>query len=316
TQHEEIGAPMYVSFRLMDRRTRRLIPTMMITSLAAFSVATAQRAAAPEWSAVEQALGRRGTSQPGGVMRFGFPRGDLTVTIGDLKLLPAFALGGWVAFRPEGSSATMMGDLVLKEGELNGVIDRLRQGGVGVTAVHNHLLGETPHVLYAHVHGHGDPVRLAETVHAALATTQTPLGQPPAVMAVRIELDTTAISQILGTSGRVNGGVYQVSVPRAGAIREGGKPLPPAMGVATAINFQPTGGNKAAVTGDFVMTAPEVAPVQAALRANHIAITALHSHMIDEEPHLFFMHFWAVDDAPTLARGLRAALDHMATKRP
>jgi hypothetical protein len=307
---------MYESFQLIDRCLRRLIPTMTITSLAAFGAATAQQPVAPEWSAVEQALGRRGTSQPGGVRRFGFPRGDLDVTIGDLHIIPAFALGGWVAFRPEGSSATLMGDLVLTEGELNGVVDRLRQGGVGVTAIHNHLLGETPHVLYAHVHGHGDPVRLAETVHAALATTQTPLGQPPAVTAVRIDLDTTAIAKILGASGRVNSGVYQVSVPRSGTIREGGRPLPPAMGVATAINFQPTGGNKAAITGDFVMTASEVGPVQAALRANHIAITALHSHMMDEEPRLFFMHFWAVDDAPTLARGLRAALDRMAIKRP
>ena len=297
----------------------RHLTTVSLIFAAPFGAAHAQRQAAParDWSAVEQALGRRGTSQPGDVMRFGFPRGDLQVTVGDIQVLPAFALGGWVAFRPDGTArATMMGDLVLTEGELNGVIDRLRQGDVAVTAVHNHLLGETPHILYAHIHGRGDPVRLAQTVHAALATTQTPLGQPPAVMPVRIDLDTAAITQSLGVAGRVNGGVYQVSVPRAATIRQGGQTLPPAMGVATAINFQPTGNNKAAVTGDFVMTATEVERVQGALRANHIAITALHSHMLDEDPRLFFMHFWAVDDAQTLARGLRAALDHMAIKRP
>ena len=306
---------MYESSQLYrGRRLLLLVSSLSIALLA--TVASAQRATAPanDWSAVERALGRRGASQPGDVMRFGFPRGDLRVTVGDVQLLPAFALGGWVAFRPEGKSATMMGDLVLTENELDAVVDKLRQGGVGVTAVHNHLLGESPHVLYAHIHGHGDPTQLAEAVHAALATTQTPLGQPPAVTAVRIDLDTTAIAQILGAGGRVNGGVYQVSIPRTGVIREGGRALPPAMGVATAINFQPTGSNKAAITGDFVMIASEVAPVQQALRANHIAITALHSHMTSEEPRLFFMHFWAVDDAATLARGLRAALDRMAVK--
>ncbi len=298
------------------RRRSVQCPIAVVALGIAVSGSRAQSAATPprDWSAVEQALGRRGLSQPGGVLRFGFPRGDLHVTVGDLQLLPAFALGGWVAFRPDGSSATMMGDLVLTEGEVNTVADRLRQGGVTVTAIHNHLTGESPHVLYAHIHGHDDAPRLAETVHAALATTQTPLGQPPAVMPVRIDLDTAAIAKILGASGRVNGGSYQVSVPRARPIVEGGKPLPPAMGVATAINFQPTGENKAAVTGDFVMIASEVPRVQQALRDNHIEITALHSHMLDEEPRLFFMHFWAIDDATTLARGLRAALDQMAVK--
>jgi hypothetical protein len=305
---------MFEYSQLRRRSVQCLIAVVALGIAAAGS--RAQPAATPtrDWSAVEQALGRRGLSQPGGVLRFGFPRGDLHVTVGDLQLLPAFALGGWVAFRPEGSSATMMGDLVLTEGEVNTVSDRLRQGGVTVTAIHNHLTGESPHVLYAHIHGHGDATRLAETVHAALATTQTPLGQPPAVMPVRIDLDTATIAKILGASGRVNGGSYQVGVPRARPIVEGGKPLPPSMGVATAINFQPTGGNRAAVTGDFVMIASEVPRVQQALRDNHIEITALHSHMLDEEPRLFFMHFWAVDDATTLARGLRAALDQMAVK--
>lgn len=296
------------------RQFRKYLGAVVMVAIA-ISAARAQPATATrDWSAVEKALGRRGLIQPGGVMRFGFPRSDLRVTVGDLELLPAFALGGWVAFRPEGSSATVMGDLVLTEREVNGVADRLRQGGVDVTAIHNHLSGDSPHVLYAHIHGHGDPARLAETVHAALATTHTPLEQPPAVTQVRIDLDTAAIAKILGVSGRVNGGSYQVGVPRTKPIIEGGKPLPPSMGVATGINFQPTGSNKAAVTGDFVMIASEVPRVQQALRANHIEITALHSHMLDEEPRLFFMHFWAVDDAATLARGLRAALDQMAVK--
>src|SRR5437867_5754334 len=213
------------------QHTCRMLPLAAVAWLA-LTARVARAQVATDWAAVEQALGRRGLSQPGGVMRFGFPRGDLRVAIGDVQLLPAFALGGWVAFRPEGASATMMGDLVLTEDELTSVVDRLRQGGVGVTAVHNHLLGESPHVVYAHIHGHGNPARLAETVHAALEKTKTPLGQPLAVTAVRVDLDTTALAHILGATGRVNGGVLQVSVPRTAQIREGGKPLPPAMGVA------------------------------------------------------------------------------------
>ena len=298
-----------------QRHACRRVFALAITAMLARSFPAVAQPGSRDWSAVEQALGRRGLQQPGSVLRFGFPRGDLQVTVGDVHLMPAFALGSWVAFRPEGARATMMGDLVLTEDELGPVTDRLREGGVDVTAVHNHLLGETPRVLYAHVHGHGDPARLAQSVQAALALTKTPLGQPPAVMPVRIDLDTAAVAKALGIAGRVNGGVYQVSVPRAGVIREGGAPLSPAMGVATAINFQPLGGGRAAITGDFVMISSEVDAVQRALRANHIAITALHSHMTDEQPRLLFMHFWAVDDAVTLARGLRAALDRMAVVR-
>ena len=284
---------------------------LVIVAALATSTLEAQRpeAAAGDWSAVEQALGRRGLSQPGGVIRFGFPRGDLHVSIGDLELLPAFALGSWVAFTRHGATATMMGDIVLTADEITPVVDRLTQNGVDVTALHNHLLGESPHVMYVHIHGHGVPTRLAETVHAALVLTKTPLGQPPAVLAVRVDLDTAAIARVLGVAGRVSGGVYQVSVPRTGVIREGGQEVPPAMGVATAINFQPTGEGKAAITGDFVMTSNEVQAVQRTLRANHITISALHSHMTSESPRLLFMHFWAVDDAMVLARGLRAALD-------
>jgi hypothetical protein len=284
-------------------------------TLACFGSSAAGQAPGRDWSAVEKALGRRGLLQPNDVMRFGFPRGDLQVAIGNVQLLPAFALGGWVAFHAESAATTMMGDLVLTEAEVTSVLDRLRQDGVRVTAVHNHLLGETPRITYAHIHGHGDPARLAETVHAALALTQTPLGQPPAVMPVRLDLDTTAITNALGISGRANGGVYQVSVPRATRVREEGRIVPPAMGLSTAINFQPLGGNRAAVTGDFVMVASEVDAVQRALRASGISITALHSHLTDEQPRLLFMHFWAVDDATTLARGLRSALDRMAVKR-
>ncbi|HET9728552.1 MAG TPA: DUF1259 domain-containing protein, partial [Acidimicrobiia bacterium] len=269
---------------------------------------------ATRWAGVDSALGRRGSDQPGGVRRYGFPRGDLHVTVGDVQVLPAFALGSWVAFLPDRAAATMTGDLVLTEDELVPVLDRLQQGHVDVTAVHNHLLHETPRVVYMHIHGHGAPQQLAATVHAALALTGTPLGMPPAVMPIRIDLDTAAIARTLGAHGSVNGGVYQVGVPRSQAVREGGKTLPPSMGLATAINFQPLGASRAATTGDFVMTAREVGPVIRALRSGGVSITALHSHMTEEEPRLFFMHFWGEGDAMTLARSLRRALDRMAVK--
>jgi hypothetical protein len=183
------------------------------------------------------------------------------------------------------------------------------------TALHNHLLRESPRVMYMHVEAHGDPVRIAETVRAALALSRTPLAPPaPAPAVAAIDLDTAAVARALGHSGRVNGGVYQVSVPRLGAVRDGGHVVPPAMGVATAINFQPTGAGRAAITGDFVMTAGEVNPVIRALRDGGIEVTALHSHLLGEEPRLYFMHFWANDDAVKLARGLHAALSRMAVR--
>jgi len=268
--------------------------------------------AQPGWAAVERALGRPGAAQPGDVVRFSFPRSDLHVTVDGVQLRPALALGSWIAFRRvEGGTAMAMGDLVLAEDEVAPVMSRLQQGGVQQTAVHNHVLRESPRVMYMHVEAHGDPVRIAETVRAALGLTRTPMEPAAQAAATAIDLDTAAVARALGHSGRVNGGVYQVSVPRAETIRDGGHEVPPSMGVATAINFQPTGGGRAAITGDFVMTAGEVNPVIRALRENGIEVTALHSHMLGEQPRLFFMHFWANDDAVKLANGLRAALSRM-----
>jgi hypothetical protein len=274
---------------------------------------------AGDWSAVEQALGRKGAMQPpGDVIKFGFPRADLTVTAAGVTLKPTLALGSWVAFTRSGKESIAMGDLVLTEDEVGPVMQQLQAGQVEQTALHNHVLGESPRVMYMHIAAQGDAVKIATTIHAALELTKTPLGAPaaPAAVAATVELDTAAIARTLGTAGKVNGGVYQVAVPRAGKIMEHGREVPPSMGVATAINLQPTGSGKAAITGDFVMTADEVNPVIRALTSHGIAVTALHSHMLHETPRLFFMHFWANDDAMTLARGLRAALDQLHAKQP
>lgn len=264
-----------------------------------------------DWKSVENAIGRAGVAQPGDVYRFNFPRSDMHVTVGGVTIKPSFALGGWIAMRAAQGGVVAMGDLVLSEDELNPVISALQEGGIEQTAIHHHLLHETPRVYYVHVHGHGDPVKLAATIRAALALTKLPPPAPTpsaATPAAPLDLDTAAVARALGHSGRVNGGVYQVSVPRAETIREGDFEIPPSMGLGTAINFQPTGGGKAAITGDFVMVAGEVNGVIRALRSAGIEVTSLHNHMLDDSPHLFFMHFWANDDAVKLARGLKAAL--------
>jgi uncharacterized protein DUF1259 len=266
------------------------------------------------WSKVAEALGKAGAVQPDEVYKVGMPRGDLHVTVGGVPIKPALALGSWVGFKQTGPNEVMaMGDLVLLDSEVGPVTGKLQEGGVQQTAIHNHLLHESPHVLYVHILGQGEPIKIAGAIHAAVALTKTPMeagaGKPES-----LDLDTVQVNQILGRSGKVSGGVYQVSVPRAEAVTENGMEVPPAMGVATALNFQPRGGRKAAITGDFVLIGSEVNPVIQVLKQNGIEVTALHSHMLDESPRLFFMHFWANDDPMKLARGLRTALDKMNLK--
>ena len=302
--------------------TRRLASVALVLlavrrsgDLQAQDVASASRHA-NDWSAVDEALGRKGAMQPGDVMKYGFPRGDLQVSVGGVPLKPALALGSWVAFRiVAGGHAMTMGDLVLLEDEVGPVMRALQQGGVELTALHNHVLTESPRVMYMHIAAHGDAVTIARTIRTALGETHTPLGAPASPPpGSALDLDTATIARTLGIAGKVNGGVYQVAVPRRERIREGRNEIPSSMGVATAINFQPTGGGKAAVTGDFVLRGAEVNAVIRELLKSGIAVSALHSHMLTEEPRLFFMHFWANDDAAMLAKGLRAALDQTASQ--
>jgi hypothetical protein len=269
----------------------------------------------PSWAAVETAIGRSGAAQPGDVYRFNFPRSDLRVMVGDVQIRPALALGGWVAFKQVSGGAMVAGDLVLTEDEVNPVMSALQAGGVEQTAVHHHILGESPRIIYVHVHAHGDAVKIAQTIRNAVAVTKIPAppaGPPPTPPAITI--DTAQVARILRNAGRPNGGVFQFSIPRSEAIRDMGVEIPPSMGLGTVINFQPTGGGKAAITGDFVMVASEVNPVIRTLRENGINVTSLHSHMLTEDPRLFFMHFWANDDAVKLATAMRAALDKMASR--
>jgi len=270
-----------------------------------------------DWQKVDETLGRK-PAVSGDVRRYGFPRSDLSVALDGVTIKPALALGGRVAFKPAHGGVMVMGDLVLLDSEINPVMAKMIANGLEITAVHNHLLRATPATFYMHIAGHGDPVKLATAIRDALAESKTPLTVgAPASPPPTVDLDTAQLDQIIGIKGQTNGGVYQFNVPRRDPITEEGMQLAPVgpMGVAIGINFQPTGGGKAAITGDFVLTGEEVNPVIMALRKHGIEVTALHSHMLDEEPRLFFMHFWANDDAIKLAKGLRAALDKTASTK-
>jgi hypothetical protein len=281
----------------------------LLPSLLLMASPSAAQARATNWTAVDQALGRAGTTQPDGVRRYGFPRSDLHVVLDGVVIKPALALGGWLAFQPMGKTVMIMGDLVLTPEEGNPVMSALLKGGIQVTAVHNHLLRSSPETIYMHVLGRGGAVRLAARLHAALGLSHTPLQPPAAASPAAMDLDTAAIDRIMGRAGKANGGVYQFTFPRAEKIIDDGMVEGASMGTGTGINFQPTGGGRAAVTGDFVLLGREVDPVMRELRGHGIEVTALHSHMIGEQPTIYFMHFWGVGPASALATGLRAAVD-------
>ncbi|MCK6259531.1 DUF1259 domain-containing protein [Fictibacillus sp. KIGAM418] len=257
----------------------------------------------PQWKLVEKEIGKPGEMKPGEVFYVSLPRNDLKVTVKGTPIRTGLALGGWVAFK----QTMVMGDLVLVEKEIQPVMTELIHQGIQVSALHNHLLGETPRIMYLHIEGHGNPVQLAKAISSGLQLTT--ISKNTAVKSASFPIDKQKLDKILRHKGTVSNGVYHVSIPRLEKIMENGMEIPPAMGVATSINFQPTQNGKAAITGDFVLTATEVNPVVRALRMRGIEVTALHNHMLIENPRLFFLHFWANDDPFKLANALREALN-------
>ncbi len=281
--------------------------TAMLLSLPA-------RAADIDWKKVDAALGKT-AAVSGEVHRYGLPRSDLHVTLDGVAIKPALALGGWVAFAPMHGEAMLMGDLVLLDTEITPVMTKLLESGLDITAIHNHILRAAPATFYMHVAGHGDPEKMAASIRSALSSaSKTPFDSPATTAgpAPAIDLDTAKIDEAMGAKGTANGGVYQFGIPRREPATESAMPVNAALGGANAINFQPTGSGKAAITGDFLVTGNEVNPLIRALRAGDIEVTAIHSHMLDENPRMFFIHFWANDDAVKLAHGVRAALDKTA----
>ena len=297
---------------------RYALAAAVVVIIAIVAEPVTAHAADPDWKAVEQALGKSGGMQPGDVFRIGMPRTDLAVTVKGVPVKAGFALGSYAAFKQAGDEALVMGDLVLLDQEVPAVMSGLLSGGLEVTAVHNHLNEMSPHVMYMHYEGHGDAVQMAKALRQALSASATPLGGTPAAPATSAgpALDTKQIEQMLGRRGRdIGGGVFQVTVPRAEAITEMGMPLLPAMGVTTVMNFQPLAPGQAAITGDFVLVDKEVKAVARTLRQHGIDVTALHNHGLMDTPRLFYMHFWATDDAIKLAQGLKAALDQTNSQK-
>src|SRR6266567_4342727 len=305
----------------MDRRFTRVVSGLVLCLAVLAVIGTegahsgrphAVSAAGTDWTPVGQAIGVEGKVQPGDVYRISLPRTDLHVMVGRVRVKAGFALGTHLEFMTTTSGAMMMGDLVLTESEIQPVMLKLEQGGIDVTAIHNHLLGEKPRIMYMHVMGSGDPVKLAEAVRAALVLSKTPLrATAPKASDSIVALDKAGMDAAIGTAGKVDGGLYKYSIAPKYEIKESGIVVPPAMGTSTGFTFQPLGAGHAAVTGDFALLAAQVNPVIRALRSNGIAVTALHSHMLGEDPTVFFMHFYATGDGVTLARGLRTALDAM-----
>ena len=271
--------------------------------------------AALNTAAIDQALGLTGQLQ-GDVYRVGIPRTDLSVTVHGIAIKPGLALGSWAAFRHANNQTVVHGDLVLTDSEINPLISKLQAEGFQITALHNHLIDETPHIMYLHYWGTGAEAALATSLRTALSVTKTPLTAAPSPAAGTPQpdpgFDVNAIQTALGKTGTVRGGVLGISVPRPEKITMMGVELPPSMGMATAMNFQSAGAGKIVATGDFVMIDDEVNPIAKALRSHNIAITALHSHMMHGSPVLQFMHFWAEDTPANVAAGLKAAIDLLA----
>ncbi len=264
---------------------------------------------------IDQAVGRSG-QKLGDVYKVGFLRTDLHVLVHGVAIKPALALGSWAAFSGTNDDAVVMGDLVLLQDEVNPVMKKLRTAGFEITAVHNHLLDETPRLMYMHYMGHGPAEQIASSLRTALAVSKTPLGKPAAAPAGASAPPAwvKTVEETVGRKGSFNGGVLSFGLPRADAVTMSGMTVAPSEGVAESINFQEAGMGKVATTGDFVLTAEEVNPVISALEEHHITVTALHSHMLTEQPRLFFMHFWAVESPESVAAGIKAALSHVSTK--
>jgi hypothetical protein len=267
-------------------------------------------------AAIAQALGKSGTLMPGDVYRVGFPRSDLKVTLGGVTLAPALALGSYAAFKAEPQGTAVVGDLVLLESEIEPVMRSLEGSGFEITALHNHLRNESPHVMYLHYLGVGDAAKLAASLKAALQQSKTPLQAPAAATsqaAAPLPFEGT-VERILGHTGTVNGGVLAIGIPRAETITLRGMVLPPAMGVGMVMNFQDVGQHRIATTGDFPLIAGELPAVEQALKAHGFEATALHHHMPGDMPPLYYMHFWMVDTPENIANGLKDALSHVNVK--
>jgi hypothetical protein len=304
----------YFFLKLSLHKMKKII--VLIAFIAGFHFCNAQQS---DWSGVEQVFGKKGSIQDG-VFKITLPRFDLKVKIGEFSVEPGLALTSWIGFIKAGDNMTamdgntmLMGDLVLLDKEVAPVIAKLVSENLEITALHNHIVGESPSIKYLHFSGKGDAVKLAEAIKSVISVTGTPFTAPQS-QNLAIASDWSKVEAILGTGGKRNGNLLQYGFPRLEKLTDSGMEMPPYMGMSTGINFQMDGA-KAAITGDFVLLAEEVNPVVKALTENGIAVTAIHNHMLYDNPRLFMLHFWAVDSPEKLAKGLKEALDKTNSKK-
>ena len=275
------------------------------------TVMTVYCSAQVDSAGLDKIFGRKGTVT-GNVYRVSFPRADMKISVGDFSVAPGLALTSWVALHRMGSESMMMGDLCMLDSEEPAVVAKLVDLGLGITAIHNHLVGEKPAIKFLHFSGTGDALALAGKIRQVFAVTGTPLEAP--VAAAAAGPDWSAVEAVLGAKGKKNGKVLAYSFPRNEKLMESGMEMPAPMGMATGINLQME-GSRAATTGDFVLLADEVNKVVKALETHGITVTAIHNHMLYDEPRLFMLHFWGVGDPGKIAEGLKAALDQTNSKK-
>ena len=270
---------------------------------------SAEHDAGDRWAAVSDAIGSKGRAQPDGTYTVFFPRGDLDVRVGELRLAPVLWMASSVTLNAPGDGAMMMGDIVATDEEVAAVTSGLAAESIDITAIHTHLIRETPHLMFIHVESHGNAVKIAQSLRRALSVLKvTP---PTSIPPIPSDFDLSALETMMGQKGRVAGGGVVINVPRREAITVEGMTVPESMGSSSVLHFQPLGKGKVAITGDLVLRAAEVNPVIRALAQRGIEITTIHSHMLTESPRLFFLHYWAIDDQAKVTKGLRAALDIM-----
>ena len=285
------------------RPSARLVLVLMLGI-----AAQAHAQAAAPWDSVGRILKSRPLPQ-NGYTRYNFPRTDLTIRVNDITLHPSLASTSWVGFAGTPDHAVTMGDLVTTLVETGAVTQALTEEGLEFLAIHNHLAGSLPNVTYIHFHGHGTVYALAASMDRVLARTRTQRPVMPAP-SESLAIDTARVYRALGQSGRASGEVVSLGfqfVP--GTVTMGTETLVPAMAYGSPIVIQMISPTRAVATGDFSVPESKVNAVRSTLVANGITPTAMHTHLVGENPRIYYIHFWAEGTLDTVLAGLRRTID-------
>lgn len=290
-----------------------LVYLTIIGTVSAKNYSSENANASEYWKPAEKAMGEKGKANPDGTIKFTIPM-TLNVTLDGIKLNQASDRSHDFDFMRAGDKAMMVGEIGVTEEEVKNVSDMVLQSGLQVTAIHNHLLRTSPHIMWMHIYGYGDPVDMAKKTRNITDYVNRDSFASESEKFQSKGINTTELDRIIGDKGSAEGGDYNYDIPRADKIQMNGYTLSPVMDVSTMISFQPLGKGGAAVIGEFVLEENEVEPVVRTLTANGIEVTALHSHMITEQPRLFYVHCWATGDATELAGIMHEALNETNSK--